>query len=118
VSGHVSLWESSFLLLWGCALMHSKHGAGVMESLNDSFAIFLILEGEIPPTWVKLIQNKYLIGCISTREGENTLICVIDLSEYGHFFLIFSIFDTSSHFSSHFSVLLSELFRFLAFAML
>jgi hypothetical protein len=37
-----------------------------------------------------------LIGCISTREDENTLVRVIDLSEYGHFFLIFSIFNNSS----------------------
>jgi hypothetical protein len=70
----------------GCASMHSKHTAGVTESLGDSLDIFLILAGEISSTWVKLVQNGHLIGCISTREGENTLIGVIDLSEYGHLF--------------------------------
>jgi hypothetical protein len=98
--------------------MHSKHTAGVTESLKDSFDIFLILAGEIPPTWVRFVQNKYLIGCISNREGENTPFVLIDLSEYGHFFFVFSAFDNSSHSYSHFSVLLSGLFVFLPFAML
>jgi hypothetical protein len=49
--------------LWECVSMHSKHTAGVTESLKDSFDIFWILEGEIPPTWVKFVQCKYLIGC-------------------------------------------------------
>ena len=64
--------------------MYSKHTAGVTETLTGSFDIFLIIEGEIPPTWVKFVQNKYLIGCISTGEGENTLICAIVFSQYGH----------------------------------
>jgi hypothetical protein len=76
--------------------MHGEHTAGVTESLVDSFDLFLILAGEIPPIWVKFVQNKHLIGCISTREGENILTCVIDLSEYGHFFLIFWTFNNSS----------------------
>jgi hypothetical protein len=50
------------VLLWGYASMHSKHTAGVTESLQDSFDICLTLAGEIPPTWVKFVQNKYLIG--------------------------------------------------------
>jgi hypothetical protein len=66
--------------------MHSKHGAGVTESLKDSFAIFFILVGEISSTWVQPIENKYLVRCIPTREGENSRICVINLSEYWHFF--------------------------------
>jgi hypothetical protein len=66
--------------------MHSKHGAGVTESSTHSFDIFLFLAGEILRTWVKFVQNKYLIGSISTREGDNTLISIIDLSAYGHSF--------------------------------
>jgi hypothetical protein len=66
--------------------MHSKHAAGATKSSKDAFDIFLTLVGEIPPTWVKFVRNKDLIGGISTREGENTPICVIDLSEYGHLF--------------------------------
>jgi hypothetical protein len=66
--------------------MHSKHSAGVTESLEDSFSIFFIRAGEIPPTGVQFIRNKYLIGCISILEGENTLMCLIDLSEPRHLF--------------------------------
>jgi hypothetical protein len=50
--------------------MHGKHTAGVTESLEDSFEIFLILEGEISFTWVQLVPNEYFIGCTPIREGE------------------------------------------------
>jgi hypothetical protein len=50
--------------------MYGKHTAGVTESLQDSFEIFLILEGENPPTWVQFIQNECLIGYTAIREDE------------------------------------------------
>jgi hypothetical protein len=58
---------------------------GCYGKLDRLVRFFLIFAGEISSTSVNFVQNRDLIGCISTRECENTLICVIDLSEHEHF---------------------------------
>lgn len=98
------------LVIVGCPLMYSMHGAGVTESLKDSFDIFSFPR-----------MKSHLLGWNSFKRNIWSGVFLLGRVKVHSFtLLIWMNIDILSMLnnSSHFSVLLSGLFLFLAFAML